>query len=281
MLQVMGLHRPLNVTARVVLPWGLPLTFDTSDHIGAFILHHGVYDLCVTEAVWRLTDPGETVLDVGANIGYMTSLMARRVGLDGIVHAFEPHPDIIRDLDANVKSWPSPPASRVELHQVALSDCDREGILVDAVGFDTNRGISFIGEDEHVEAGTTHDVPLRRLDGMSLGSSSFGVMKLDVEGHEEAVLVGAERMLNSGQIRDIVFEDHFAMPSSVARLLESHGYTVFRLRQRTRGLVVTPLDRQALGNLEGPPNFVATRDPQRVVKRLSRPGWAALRGSSS
>jgi FkbM family methyltransferase len=49
-------------------------------------------------------EPGRAV-DVGANIGYMTSLMAHKVGLSGKVIAFEPHPAIYKRLVNNVQDW--------------------------------------------------------------------------------------------------------------------------------------------------------------------------------
>ena len=63
--------------------------------IGRAILRLGVYDLCVSESICRLLDPGESAIDVGANLGYMTSLMAAKAGKCGSVESFEPHPDLM------------------------------------------------------------------------------------------------------------------------------------------------------------------------------------------
>ena len=40
---------------------------------------------------------GDTVVDVGANIGCMTAVLAERVGASGRVHSFEPHPRLFRN----------------------------------------------------------------------------------------------------------------------------------------------------------------------------------------
>ena len=73
----------------VVLPWGVEIEVDTGESVGSGIARLGVHEAAVTEAMWRLADPTDLALDVGANIGYFTSLLASRV--DRVV-AFEAHP---------------------------------------------------------------------------------------------------------------------------------------------------------------------------------------------
>ena len=96
----------------VVLPWGLPIRVFPNETIGSCIWRTGVHDLVASEALWRLLDPGETAVDIGANIGYMTGLMARRAGPRGRVIALEPHPDIFAELQRNVGEWGRSPALR-------------------------------------------------------------------------------------------------------------------------------------------------------------------------
>ncbi len=55
--------------AVLTLPWNCTITASSAEDIGRAIATQGVYDLPVTEALLRLTDPGETALDIGANIG--------------------------------------------------------------------------------------------------------------------------------------------------------------------------------------------------------------------
>src|ERR1700682_4087610 len=65
------------------LPWGTSIYVHPEHHIGRAIWHLGLYDLAVTEALWRLVDSGELAVDIGANIGYMTGVMAVRAGASG------------------------------------------------------------------------------------------------------------------------------------------------------------------------------------------------------
>lgn len=63
---------------------------------------NGVYEPIDTAFVGRVVQPGDTVVDVGANIGYYTCYLARLVGPKGHVLAFEPAPDLIDILRDNV-----------------------------------------------------------------------------------------------------------------------------------------------------------------------------------
>src|SRR3569623_794508 len=78
----------------VTLPWGATMRIRPGEHIGSRIWHRGVFDLVVLEAIARLIEPGESALDIGANIGQMTNLMSHRVGPKGRGLSFEPHPGV-------------------------------------------------------------------------------------------------------------------------------------------------------------------------------------------
>ena len=102
------------------LPWG-KLHIDIRDTVGRALAAQGLYDLVTTEVLWRLTDEGATVFDVGANIGYFTTLLARRVGPNGRVVAFEPHPETLQWLQRNASGIRN---RNVRVEEVALSDTD-------------------------------------------------------------------------------------------------------------------------------------------------------------
>jgi protein-L-isoaspartate O-methyltransferase len=83
----------------------LPIDIDPNELQGKALLNQGVYDLAVFEEIWRLCDKGETALDIGANIGIMTALLAHRVGSSGKVLCFEADPAIRTELQANTFRW--------------------------------------------------------------------------------------------------------------------------------------------------------------------------------
>lgn len=258
----------------VTLPWGDRLRFLRREQIGLGILRRGLFDLTVSETLYRLADPGELVVDVGANVGHMTSLLSRRVGRQGTVLAFEPHETIYGYLATNVAQWEREDAAEIVLHRVALSDFHGGGDLVMGSGFDWNQGSSRLGKvdegDDRVE-----QVEVRRLDDV-LGQRSAGVVKIDVEGHERQVLDGAGRALAEGRIRDVVFEDFADPPTAVARLLQDHGYVVFSLDHSLGGLRTGPASVRAASRSGDDPSYLATIDPRRALDRLSRRGWAVF-----
>jgi FkbM family methyltransferase len=263
--------------ARVAqLSWGLPLEVYTSDAIGFAIVAGGIFDPCVTETLHRLIDPGDVVADVGANLGYMTSLAAARVGREGTVLAFEPHPRAYELLEKNAARWRDVrTAGAVELHRVALSDAAGEGMLVSGGSDEFDMAVASlsdeVGSPTHAESDTI-TVPLARLDEFA-GVERIGVMKVDVEGHEADVLRGAGGLLESGAIRDIVFEDHDDYPSEATRVVEDAGYELISLDNDLWGLrLVAPENRGELPAWPGP-SYLATREPDRARERLSRRGW--------
>ena len=261
---------------RVRLPWGLEMDVDAGERIGESITKIGVYDLGTLEVLARLADPGECCLDIGANEGLMAGLLACAVGSGGRVIAFEPHPAIFGKLREQAARWKNAPGGgalgEIECREVALSDAERVLPLYLPEEFAGNRGTAFLGKEGaagRVEA----RVRTRRLDGELGSGARIGVMKIDVEGHELEVLVGAGALLSVGRVRDIVFEEHAHYPSPVSALLEEAGYSVFLIR---KGLLRPRLVPACEPPVELP-NYLATLDVGRALRRMRGFGYRALR----
>jgi FkbM family methyltransferase len=207
-------------------------------------------------------------------IGYTAGVLAKRAGPGGRVLAFEPNPLNFQTLQENVARWAGLPVAPVETHELALSDRAGRAILSVPDNFLQGAGGGSLGPFDHPVA-ATYQVALATLD--SLVSGPIGVLKLDVQGHELTVLEGASQLLAERLIRDIVFEDHYAPPTPVMDRLVAGGYTLFRLEQRFSGPLA---DRDVQAQPRpfcGPPNFVATLDPDRCTRLLGAKGWACLR----
>jgi FkbM family methyltransferase len=266
------------------LPWGLPLTVDPQDTIGRAVWHLGVYDLLVSETLWRLVSPGELVLDVGSNIGHMASVMARRTGPTGQVIAFEPHPLLFARLKRNLDAWRAElPGLRLEARAVAVGDANRPGHLHIPTTFQENAGTASLLEQDagSGDSGSTPGrvaVDVRTLDTELPPPLAPSVMKLDVEGGEAAVLRGATRLLATG-LRDIVFEDHGTWPTPPMRLLLDAGYTLFRLHKTLRGPTLVPPESPPETGAWEAPSLLATRQPDRARALLAPRGWHCLAGS--
>ncbi len=266
-----GLRGP-KTSAVVRLPWGVEIEVDPRETIGRAIWTTGIYDLAVSETLFRLTRPGDLAVDAGANIGYMTGLMATRAGQGGRVIAFEPQPELAERLRGNVaRVARRPGVAAVDVRQTGLSDTAGTARLIPPADAAANHGLASIGTGD---AGW--EIVTERLDDV-IGGGSVGVLKVDVEGHEPAVLAGAAGLFGGRAIRHVVFEDHAGAGSAVQRTLTAFGYRVFSLGWRLGGPV--------LGSPAGPPvcqpyeapNYLATADTAEVEQVMRRPGWELFR----
>lgn len=266
----------------VVLPWGAKLRVCPAEVMGGILYAYGIFDLIVCEAICRLLDPAETAVDIGANIGQMTSLMRHRAGAAGRVIAFEPHPQLFAELQHNVTALqPSRGAAPVDLHNFALSDVAGESLLDVGPAWAFNRGVSRLTSDPASSSNPKVKVVTKVLDRMLEGTPAVGVCKMDVEGHELSVLKGASRLLQSRRVRDIIFEDLDAYPSKVHRLLQEAGFTLFSLHTALLKPRLAPAEQRLPFRLDlDGPNYLATLDPERAARRFSSFGWQALRKHS-
>jgi FkbM family methyltransferase len=270
---------PLPENADVLLPWGHLIRVRPREAIGACIWRVGIYDVCVSECLWRLMDPGEVAVDIGANIGHMTSVMASRAGKQGKIISVEPHPELFEELHFNVSRWQSlMDVPDIVLHNLALSDRPGRALLHIPHGFRANRGTASLLEPSGQETEReSHPVDVNTLDALLYGNDKIGVLKIDVEGHELAVLQGSMELLRNGHARDIIFEEHGMPPTPVIALLRENGYVVFHMGQRLRGPEIVDIQQPYIPKVVHPPSFLATIDPQRALARLSERGWRVLR----
>jgi FkbM family methyltransferase len=250
---------------------------DPSKTIGRSIWTTGVYDLTVSEVLARLIRPGDTMLDAGANVGYMTVLAGLAAGTSGRVLAWEPHPELYAVLQQNVRSIPyTVKHADIRVRNAALGETPQKAHLVVPREVDANDGLSFIGEASGIERSIP--VIVETID-QAIGLEQIAVMKLDVEGSELRVLEGAADALLSGRVTHVVFEDHAApTDSKVIRLLLSRGYEVFSVGWSWRGLRLGPWTETLAAPYEAP-SYIASLAPDEVRDRCSRTGWMTLRAS--
>jgi FkbM family methyltransferase len=260
----------------IKLPWGLDLNISSSpnDVIIRALKSYGVYDLSLTEVLWRLISPEDIVVDVGANIGYMTSIMASKVGQKGQVWCFEPNPEVYQELIENINSWEEICQCNCFVESTALSNYNGEATLNIPL---KNRGEAFISNDDLMRKDIKKNfkVKIKRLDEVLPINSKIGVMKLDVEGYELPVLQGACQLLEKQNIRDIIFEEHRPYPSEVTDYLEGYGYKVFKIWKGFLKPFLLKPSNQSIHPWE-PTNYLATTNTDRVFDLLEPIGWKSL-----
>jgi FkbM family methyltransferase len=265
--------------ALVTLPWNLPIKIDPHEAVGYNIASHGLYEMGVTETLWRLTEPGDLAVDAGANIGYTTSILGVRVGPTGRVISFEPHPGVFESLAKNVEMWKSDPrCGSFVLHQAALGKATGRASLHVSEYFLTNRGTAWVSDTVEPDPDIkTIEVPIRALDSILLESEAIGVLKMDVQGYELNVLHGMTRLLERGAVRDIIFEEEARFPAPTHTFLKSCGYSVFGLQELFAGVRCLPDAQPVFDSIFGQlPNYLATLNPGRAKALLGPAVWRSF-----
>jgi FkbM family methyltransferase len=259
----------------VTLPWGVELRVNPDEFIGASIWATGVHDIAVSEALWRLVDDGDTAVDAGANIGYMTSIMAVRAGPRGRVLAFEPHPVLFQQLRHNAALLSAHESiCKPELYQVGLSDRGGRALLVTDREWDRHQGLAHIDHSVHTgeherPTGTATEVELERLDDI-VGDQPISVLKVDVEGHEAEVLRGASRLFDTQRVKTVIYEERSGIRGASHQILSDAGYTVLQLDSNLAGPLVT---KWRTKRIRPAPDFLATLAPDEIERRFKTPGW--------
>ena len=145
-----------------------------------------------------------TVVDVGAHTGEYAIAARAAFGPDAFLHCFEPQPETFAILERRVGSQPC-----TRCHRLALGE--KAGV-VSLFGEDSSSAFTSLypeafGAPGH-EVTRVDEVELRALDEVAdeLGVQRIDMLKVDVEGHELAVLKGANRLLGAGAIDCVQFE---------------------------------------------------------------------------
>lgn len=186
----------------VDIPTGAQLFIPGDPHYFGFLA--GVHESHITSVIKREVRPGDLCIDVGANIGYFSMILAKAVGATGRVIAFEPVIDTFRALCINT-SLAESCGLNVSAHQAAISEEDGE-LVIECQEHSTLNQVRAIESE--------CDATDRRVKCYTLLSfliqehlfSPIALLKIDVEGHELSVVKGAIPILKSGQIRRLILE---------------------------------------------------------------------------
>jgi FkbM family methyltransferase len=220
---------------------GMKFLAEPTSLIGWYALFFGEYEPEAQKVMASLLKPGQTAIDVGANVGWHTLLLANCVGPTGRVVAFEPNPNIRPRLEANLARNH---LSNVSVSSIALSD--RSGTMrfrspkASDMGAGDGHLINAATYDAAIDDATTNDgeaddvieVTTQRLDDLwpSLGLNRVDLIKIDVEGWDASVLGGARETLRRFQPH-VLFEFDSGLMSraggsetKLRALLEDVGY---------------------------------------------------------
>jgi len=177
-----------------------------------------------------LVKPGNSVIDIGANVGIYTKTLSELVGPDGRVYSIEPFPPTFEILCYNITKLH---LNNVELINVAISDS--EGIVTmalpyDSSGTETHYRASIVTEQADESKKEQTRVQAITIDSRFLSASDkISFIKCDVEGHEWACIKGATRFLtksNAAWLIEVSGEpdNEDSAANNVFKILQDHGY---------------------------------------------------------
>jgi len=176
--------------------------------------------------VRMLVGHGDVVFDIGANFGLYTKILAESVGGSGRVYSFEPVPETYHVLEHNVQA--------ARLSQVTTLCCaasNTTGTASISIPTYSDGGSNMYEASlEHVNNGVAIEIETVRLDDRFSDLQKLDFVKLDVEGHEPAVLDGMQSIIQRHHPTFLIeINDGFAFGSKghdVKRMMESFGYTM-------------------------------------------------------
>lgn len=168
------------------------------------IISTGYYEREMDHFFTRSLREGMVAIDVGANIGCHTLVMASAVGSSGKVVAFEPFPKMAKRLKENIL------LNRLEnivIREECLGEAKGELELFVPSNSEYNQAVASLHQENLPEGSESIKAQITTLDAVrdDLALERVDLIKVDVEGHEYQVFKGAEKTIEKFQ-PSIIFE---------------------------------------------------------------------------
>ena len=231
----------------------------------------GLWQPNQTHWIARQLKPGDTFVDVGANVGYYTLLASHLVGATGRVVAFEPDPTAFAILERNVRLNG---LENVTLEQKAASnEPGTVELFVDAENAGNHR--IFRGEE-----GEGIEVEAVKLDNYFKGPGrafdTVDFIKIDTPGAESVVLEGISRMRQKNpqlrmalELRPWALEEQGFGPAQFGIRLNLQNFVIFNMGPPRPVSKVVEIDGKSLAK-------VVTVESRQLTNLLLVPGYRDL-----
>lgn len=204
-------------------------------YVGRSLDLYGEFSEIEAQVFDRFLSPGQVVVEVGANIGAHTVHLAKLVGANGTVIAFEPQRVMFYLLCANLALNEQ---FQVRAYRAAAGSA---GGSINVPRLDHRAAVNF-GGVSLLGSTTGEVVPRIMVDGFPL--PSLRLLKIDVEGMEREVLLGARQTIARHRPILYVENDRRENSAGVIGLIQELGYDLY----------------WDLPPLFNPDNFVGCRD---------------------
>ena len=180
-----------------------------------------------------LVKPGDTVIDIGANVGVYSKILSELVGPEGHVYSIEPFPPTFEILCHNVRKLR---LDNVVPINVAVSDSQAVvtmSLPYDSSGAETHYRASIITDRPKEGKIKTANVQATTIDSRFLSASgTISFIKCDVEGHEPACIKGAVKFLAQSKPAWLIEvsgepDNTDSAAHHVFKILHDHGYSAW------------------------------------------------------
>ena len=217
----------------------------TDQFISGDIARDGVWEPFENRVFCCLCKPGDTILDLGANIGWYSVLAAGIVGSAGRVLAFEPDEGNARLLEMNAAV--SDPHGIIEIYRIAVGESEAEALFYKS---ETNLGDHRLFSDG--SSRETCPVNVTTLDSFFSGEHLElpDIVKSDTQGSEAKIFKGAQELFSKGWRPVMILEFWpFGLnnsgddPLSFWQELIRLGYKIFEVSESNPQLVPVYIDR--------------------------------------
>lgn len=199
----------------------------------------GCFEPHVTHCLKAFLRPGNTFLDIGANIGYHSLYAAKCVQSHGNVYAFDPDPGLFKHLRSNFQDFPQARAFPFAVWNCSGSMTFERSSTFGESGWGKLACVSDLRQGERLEV---RAVSLDEWN-LEVKLASLHLIKIDAEGSELAILVGARGVLARFrpalivEINETVLRQGGASAEAIAAKLQKCGYRIYdllfkRLQQR-------------------------------------------------
>lgn len=214
-------------TTQVTTSDGFKIKINPNDLIGRHIYLTGKFDRAIVEILCDFSEPDDILLDVGANIGYVSGCFLNNVPRSHSI-AVEPQEAILELLRSNL------PRERSTIIPAALSD--RDGEVWFQLDPANPGGAHIVANGDRPGTVRVSTVSAATVLG---GLAKLDLVKIDAEGHERTIVDACLPEFDRLQPRTIVFEDKARDVRHVEAQLAAIGYRTFAIHKT---LMATALD---------------------------------------
>lgn len=196
----------------------------------------------------ELVRPGASVWDVGANVGLFAVAAAATAGATGSVMAVEADVWLVSLLRQTARLQPKASAP-IEIVPAAATSGDGIARFCIAQRARSSNHLAGFGHSQTGGVSEVQTVAALRLDTLLASARAPDLVKIDVEGAEHGVLLGAERVLTECRPL-VVCEVGEESADACSQLLARHGYVLFDAERAPRDRA--PLQRAVWATLAVP-----------------------------